>query len=117
MTSLAPGPAHARWRYRPFQRLHQLQNHRVVLLTQPPNLSRLGFQGVGWRLISDNVTSQAQGLIRLSDRSSPDGVRLEVAHDDLVPDSDAVQTRLRQLARACGVEGAEVVSAETVAGA
>jgi hypothetical protein len=28
-----------------------------------------------------------------------------------VPDSEAVQARLRQLARVCGVEGAEIVAA------
>ena len=44
-----------------------------------PDADDEGFQGVGWRLVSDNLTSQAQGLIRLSDRSSPDGVRLEIA--------------------------------------
>ena len=38
---------------------------------------------MGWKLISDNVTSQAQGLIRLSDRSSPQGVRLEIATPSL----------------------------------
>lgn len=43
-----------------------------------PDADDEGFQGVGWKLVSDNVTSQAQGLIRLSDRSSPQGVRLEI---------------------------------------
>jgi len=36
------------------------------------------FQGVGWKLISDNITSEARGLIRMSDRSSPDGVKLDI---------------------------------------
>ena len=36
-------------------------------------------------------------------------VRLEVLNAEHVPDSDAVQTRLRQLARVAGVEGAEIV--------
>ena len=36
-------------------------------------------------------------------------VRLEVLSAERVPDSDAVQTRLRQLARVSGVEGAEIV--------
>jgi exopolyphosphatase/guanosine-5'-triphosphate,3'-diphosphate pyrophosphatase len=36
-------------------------------------------------------------------------VRLEVLSAEHVPDSDAVQTRLRQLARVAGVEGAEIV--------
>ena len=39
-------------------------------------------------------------------------VRLEVLNPEHVPDSDAVQTRLRQLARVAGVEGAEIVQAE-----
>ena len=36
-------------------------------------------------------------------------VRLEVLNAEHVPDSDAVQMRLRQLARVAGVEGAEIV--------
>jgi exopolyphosphatase/guanosine-5'-triphosphate,3'-diphosphate pyrophosphatase len=42
-------------------------------------------------------------------RIDADAVRLEVSGSELVPDSDAVQTRLRQLARVSGVEGAEVI--------
>ena len=38
-------------------------------------------------------------------------VRLEVDAAARVPDSEAVQARLRQLARVCGVEGAEIVEA------
>ena len=37
------------------------------------------------------------------------GVRLEVQSAARVPDSEAVQARLRQLARVSGVEGAEIV--------
>jgi exopolyphosphatase/guanosine-5'-triphosphate,3'-diphosphate pyrophosphatase len=44
-------------------------------------------------------------------RIGASAVRLEVLSSDRVPDSDAVQTRLRQLARVCGVEGAEIVQA------
>ncbi len=40
-----------------------------------------------------------------------DAVRLEVASTERIPDGDAVQARLRQLARACGVAGAEIVEA------
>jgi exopolyphosphatase/guanosine-5'-triphosphate,3'-diphosphate pyrophosphatase len=40
------------------------------------------------------------------------GVQLEVLCGEQFPDSDAVQTRLRQLARASGVEGAEIVAVE-----
>ncbi len=42
-------------------------------------------------------------------RIDTDAVRLEVLRPDEIPDSDAVQARLRQLARVSGVEGAEVV--------
>ena len=42
-----------------------------------------GMQGVAWRLIADNVNSHASGLIRLKDRSSPDGVRLEISTPSL----------------------------------
>ena len=35
-------------------------------------------QGVAWKLISDNVQSEARGLIRNSDRSSPDGITLNI---------------------------------------
>lgn len=39
-----------------------------------------------------------------------DAVRLEIMEDASVPDSDAVQSRIPQLAKVAGVEGAEVVS-------
>ena len=42
-------------------------------------------------------------------RIGANAVRLEVLSAERVPDSDAVQTRLRQLARVSGVEGAEVL--------
>jgi len=41
-----------------------------------------------------------------------DAVRLEVRDPESVPDSEAVQSRLRQLAKAVGVDGAEVIDAE-----
>lgn len=44
-------------------------------------------------------------------RLDSDAVRLEVRDPEQVPDGDAVQARLRQLAKAVGVEGAEVVPA------
>ncbi len=43
-----------------------------------PDATRKGYQGVGWRFISENFNSNARGLIRMSDRSAPDGVQLEV---------------------------------------
>ena len=48
-----------------------------------PHPEREGFQGVGWRLIADNLESRASGLIRLSDRSAPDGVALSVSTGSL----------------------------------
>jgi exopolyphosphatase/guanosine-5'-triphosphate,3'-diphosphate pyrophosphatase len=45
-------------------------------------------------------------------RIGTNAVRLEVLNAEHVPDSDAVQTRLRQLARVAGVEGVEIVEAD-----
>jgi exopolyphosphatase/guanosine-5'-triphosphate,3'-diphosphate pyrophosphatase len=42
-------------------------------------------------------------------RITATAVRLEVRPTARIPDSDAVQSRLRQLARVCGVENAEIV--------
>ncbi len=42
-------------------------------------------------------------------RIDADAVRLEVLNPDRMPDSEAVQERLKQLAKACGVDRAEVV--------
>ena len=44
-----------------------------------PDHDRDGLQGVAWRLIADNLQSSASGLVRVSDRSSPDGIRLSVS--------------------------------------
>lgn len=43
-------------------------------------------------------------------RIEADAVRLEVMEEASVPDSDAVQSRIRQLAKVAGIEGAEVVT-------
>lgn len=48
-----------------------------------PDTDGDGQQGVGWRLTADNLTSSASGQIRLADRSSPDGIRLDVATPSL----------------------------------
>ncbi|RZJ01122.1 MAG: hypothetical protein EON90_04085 [Brevundimonas sp.] len=48
-----------------------------------PDRNGDGLQGVGWRLIAENLTSDAQGLIRLSDRSSPQGIQLSIATPSL----------------------------------
>lgn len=44
-------------------------------------------------------------------RIDADAVRLEVFDRDSVPDSDSVQSRLKQLAKAANVDGAEIVEA------
>ena len=44
-------------------------------------------------------------------RIDADAVRLEVLDPEGLPDSDAVQARLRQLAKATGIENAEIVAA------
>ncbi|WP_240623291.1 translocation/assembly module TamB domain-containing protein [Brevundimonas lutea] len=41
------------------------------------------FQGVAWRLMSENFNSRAQGLIRLADQSAPDGIEVEVTTPNL----------------------------------
>lgn len=45
-------------------------------------------------------------------RIDSDAVRLEILDSQSVPDGDAVQSRLRRLAKATGVDGAEIVYAE-----
>ncbi|NND92524.1 MAG: Ppx/GppA family phosphatase [Granulosicoccus sp.] len=45
-------------------------------------------------------------------RIDADAVRLEILDDHSIPDSDAVQTRLRQLAKATGMDTAEIVNVE-----
>jgi translocation and assembly module TamB len=40
-------------------------------------------QGVAWTLLADNLRSTAQGAVRISDRSAPDGVRLSVSTPSL----------------------------------
>jgi len=44
-----------------------------------PDRTREGFQGVAWTIQADNIASRANGLVRLSDSSAPDGIRLEVS--------------------------------------
>jgi len=48
-----------------------------------PDAKRDGYQGIGWSLISDNLNSTAQGMIRLSDQSAPEGVKLELTSPSL----------------------------------
>ncbi len=48
-----------------------------------PDPDREGIQGVGWRLMSDNLNSRAQGLIRTDDQTAPEGVAIEVSTPSL----------------------------------
>ena len=48
-----------------------------------PDAKRKDYQGVAWRLTADNITSHARGMIRTSDRNSPDGIALEIATPSL----------------------------------
>ena len=48
-----------------------------------PDRERKDFHGVAWRVLADNFTSRAQGMIRITDRSAPEGVRLEATTPSL----------------------------------
>ena len=48
-----------------------------------PDTGHEGFQGIAWRLRADNINSRARGSIRLSDRSAPDGIQIEVSTPSL----------------------------------
>jgi len=48
-----------------------------------PQAGRENIQAVGWRLISDNLNSRAQGLIRTDDQTAPEGVDIEVSTPSL----------------------------------
>ncbi len=48
-----------------------------------PDPENKALQGVAWRLMADNLQSEAQGVIDARDRSAPDGVRLEVSTPSL----------------------------------
>lgn len=48
-----------------------------------PDATRKDVQGVAWRFYAENLTSSAQGLIQMSDRASPEGVKVEVATPSL----------------------------------
>lgn len=48
-----------------------------------PDRARKDIQGVAWVLTSENFNSNAQGLIRTTDRSSPDGIAVEVSTPNL----------------------------------
>jgi len=48
-----------------------------------PDTDGDGQQGVAWRLITENLTSDASGQISIKDRRSRDGVRLDIATPSL----------------------------------
>jgi exopolyphosphatase / guanosine-5'-triphosphate,3'-diphosphate pyrophosphatase len=62
---------------------------------------------VGHRISASVPEILEQARVRID----ADAVRLEVRSSDLVPDSDAVKTRLRQLARVSGTDNVEIVDA------
>ena len=64
-------------------------------------------------LVGHRVSASVPEILdRVRLRIGSDTVRLEVRPGVRVPDSDAVQARLRQLARVAGVPGAEIVTVE-----
>ena len=48
-----------------------------------PDQTRKDFQGVAWRIEAENFTSRARGMVRISDRSVPEGVQLQLATPSL----------------------------------
>lgn len=48
-----------------------------------PDRKRKDFHGVAWLVEADNFSSRAQGMIRITDRSAPDGVRVEASTPSL----------------------------------
>jgi exopolyphosphatase/guanosine-5'-triphosphate,3'-diphosphate pyrophosphatase len=80
-------------------------------LLGPSQLRRAEILGrvllLGHRFSASVPEILAQVRVRIGTTS----VQLEVLNREHVPDSDAVQMRLRQLARVAGVEGAEIVEA------
>jgi translocation and assembly module TamB len=52
-------------------------------LASVPDATREGFQGLAWELRSENLTSRARGIIRMSDRTAPEGIQVEVVTPSL----------------------------------
>lgn len=48
-----------------------------------PDTNGDGQQGVAWRLMAENLNSSASGQINLNDRTSPDGIRLDLSTPSL----------------------------------
>jgi exopolyphosphatase/guanosine-5'-triphosphate,3'-diphosphate pyrophosphatase len=82
----------------------------VAALLTPAQLRRAEVLGrvllLGHRFSASVPEILAGARVRLA----ADAVRLEVTHPEHMPDSEAVQARLKQLARVCEVESAEVVA-------
>jgi exopolyphosphatase/guanosine-5'-triphosphate,3'-diphosphate pyrophosphatase len=82
-------------------------------LLSPSQLRRAEILGrvlvLGHRFSASVPKILDQARIRLESNA----VRLEILSSQRIPDSDAVQARLRQLARVSEVEGAEIVQMAT----
>ncbi len=81
-------------------------------LLRPSELRRAEILGRALLLGHRFSASVPEILTHARLRIDADAVRLEVLNQDSVPDSDAVQARLKQLAKTAGVNGAEIVDAE-----
>ncbi len=84
---------------------------KIAAMPGPAQLRRAEILGrvllLGHRFSASVPGILAEARVRIG----ADAVRLEVSNPDRMPDSDAVQERLKQLARAAGVDRAEVVAA------
>jgi exopolyphosphatase/guanosine-5'-triphosphate,3'-diphosphate pyrophosphatase len=78
-------------------------------LVSPSQLRRAEILGRALLLGHRVSASVPEILDQVRLRIGANAVQLEMLDAERVPDSDAVQLRLRQLARASGVEGAEIV--------
>lgn len=58
------------------------QTARFGLVVRPDH-DNDGLQGVGWSLVSENLNSSASGMMRKADRSTPDGIQLEISTPSL----------------------------------
>ncbi len=85
---------------------------KIAELLSPSQLRRAEILGRVLSLGHRFSASVPEILDEARVRIDADAVRLEVLNPDRMPDSDAVQERLKQLAKVCGVEGAEVVTVD-----
>ena len=82
-------------------------------LLSPSQLRRAEILGRALLLGHRLSASVPEILDRARLQIDADAVRLEILDPDSAPDSDAVQSRLRQLARATGVSDCEVIALES----